>query len=98
MQNTQPARRFSPIFVADVTINNPIVGGKTMKDVPFMKTPSATITKPDGSSIERTLMAFGNQLSEVESSLVEGATVKLAVQYDGGSVKIVGYPREKVAA
>lgn len=98
MQTAQTARRFSPIFVADVTLNNSVISGKTKADVPFKKSAEATIKKADGTTMVRTIMAFGNQLAEVNNSLRKGRTVKLAVQHDGGSVKVIGYPRDKVAA
>lgn len=92
MQNARP---FSRIFTADVTINNSVTSGTTAKGVPFKKTAAATITKADGSTVTRTVMAFGDQLAEVGSRLRKGRTVSLAIQHDGGSVKVIGLPREK---
>ena len=95
---TQNARKSSPIFNAEVTFNNSFFAGTTAKGVAFRKSQGATLKLADGREISRTVMAFGDQLAPVKNSLRKGRTVKLAVQHDGGSVKVIGFQRDKIAA
>src|SRR5690606_41621464 len=88
---------FSPIFVATVT-PGAIERGMGKNNAPYAKMQNSKVQQGEKEALERTVMAFGNQLAEVESSLVEGQPVDLAVQFDGGSVKIIGFPREKTEA
>src|SRR3546814_13641290 len=44
-----------------------------------------------------TTMAFGKSYAEVGKLLRKGRAVDLAVQFDGGTVKVLGRPRDKVA-
>ena len=89
-------RKFSPIFSADVTLGS-IASGTTKKGVPYVKS-AATVTLPSGQTVPRMVMAFGEQLAAVRKVLRKGRTVKLAVQHDGGTMKIIGFPRPKAAA
>lgn len=43
----------------------------------------------------RTVMAFGRSVEAIRSMLVEGVPVRLACQYDGGSVRAIGPVIEK---
>lgn len=89
------ARRFSPIFIADVTpASIETLNGKNGQYV-VMK--GATISREGRDSQTRTVLAFGNARAEIAAQLNEGRPVALAVQYDGGSLKVIGLPREKVA-
>ena len=93
---TAPARRYSPIFVATVTptsIEKNV--GKNGADYAVMR--GATVQQEGKDDKVRTVMAFGNQLAEVSDALIEGEAVDLAVQYDGGSLKVIGFPRAKAA-
>ena len=45
----------------------------------------------------RTVMAFGPSAKDIRDLLAEGRPVDLAVQFDGGTVKIIGSPRERQA-
>lgn len=89
-------RKYSPIFSARLTLGAiAISAAKT--GVEYAKA-KAQVVLPSGQSVERTVMAFGDQLASVRDVLVEGNTVTLAVQHDGGTMKIIGHPREKAAA
>ena len=57
----------------------------------------ATIAQGDKEPKTMTAMAFGKSHTEVAGLLRKGRPVDLAVQYDGGTVKIVGLPREQAA-
>ena len=88
------ARKFSKIFPATITFGEEVVVSETKKSVVYAKSPKATIKHPDGQVKSRTVMAFGDQLSEVQEAIFPGNTVELAVQYDRGTVKVIGFPRE----
>jgi hypothetical protein len=89
-------RKFSPIFNASIAVGS-IALLETKKGVPYAKSVSQ-VTLPSGQTVPRTVMAFGDQLSAVSDVFKEGATVTLAVQHDGGTMKIIGHPREKAPA
>lgn len=91
------ARKFSKIFHATITFGDDVTISETKKAVVYAKAPAATIKHPNGEVNNRTVMAFGKQLSEVQNEIFPGNTAVLAVQYDGGTVKIVGYPHKKAA-
>src|SRR3546814_17784293 len=55
----------------------------------------ATIAREGQEAKVMTAMAFGKSHTEVAKLLRKGRSVDLAVQYDGGTVKIVGLPREQ---
>jgi hypothetical protein len=93
---TSNARRFSPIFVA--TITPATVSTKTAQNgnkYAIMK--GATIAQEGKEPKEMTVMAFGKSHEAVAKLLRKGRSVDLAVQYDGGTVKIVGLPRVDTA-
>lgn len=88
------SRKFSPIFTADVTFGAVSIA-KTAKGAPYAKSRS-TVAFPNGQVCERQVMAFDRQYESVKDLLVAGRTARLAVQHDGGTVKIVGTPRPSV--
>jgi hypothetical protein len=91
-----PARRFSPIFVATVTPAT-IVEGTGKNEKPYALMQGATYATKSKPAKSVTVMAFGDQLAEVRDSLVSGQSVDLAVQFDGGTLRVVGHPRAKAA-
>jgi hypothetical protein len=96
MTTTSNARRFSPIFVATITPAS--VSTRTAKNGnKYALLQGATVAQGDKEPKQMTVMAFGKSRDEVASSLRKGRPVDLAVQYDGGSLKIVGLPRAEVA-
>jgi hypothetical protein len=95
-QTSNNARRFSPIFRATVTPAT--VSTRTDKsgnNYAFMA--GATIAQEGKEPKTMTTMAFGKSYEEVGKLLRKGRSVDLAVQFDGGTVKVIGLPREKVA-
>lgn len=93
MAQTRKRRRFSKIFEATITFGDEIVVSETKHRVVYARSPETKVVLPDGSTVKRTVMAFGDQLMKVQPDIMPGGTVRLAVQHDRGSVKIVGYPR-----
>ena len=92
---TAPARRFSPIFVATVTPAS--IATREGKNGAYALMQGSTVTQEGREPKTLTVMAFGKSHSEVAEHLVPGTPVALAVQYDGGSLKVIGLPREKAA-
>ncbi|AXK43853.1 hypothetical protein [Erythrobacter aureus] len=90
------ARRFSPIFVATVTPAS-IATGTAKNGNDYAKMQGATVQQDGKADKTMTVMAFGDQHAEVADHLIEGQPVDLAVQYDGGSLKVIGLPRAKAA-
>jgi hypothetical protein len=86
------AKKFSGIFPAPVTPTGEIniLTGKKGEYARFQADVGMK-----GGVVPRTVMAFGPQLDAVRSSLETGVTVQLAVQKDGGTIKIIGFPRDK---
>jgi len=96
MSDQNQTRKFSPIFNAPVTQTGEMIEKTTAKGVPYAKFQADVGMK--GGVVPRTVMAFGDQLASVRDSLAIGQTVELAVQRDGGTIKLIGFPREKAAA
>src|SRR3546814_11844676 len=91
------ARRFSPIFVATVTPAT--VSTRTDKSGnKYAYLAGATIAQEGKETKTMTTMAFGKSYAEVGKLLRKDRAVDLAVPFDGGTVKVIGRPREKVAA
>ena len=91
------AKRFSKIFTATVTFGDEITVSDTKNKVVYAKAP-ASVTLPGGQTVDRVVMAFGDQLMSVQPDFAPGNTVELAVQHDGGTLKVIGYPREQATA
>ena len=90
-------RKFSKIFPATITFGDEVVISETKKEVVYAMSRMASIQHPNGQVKNRTVMAFGDQLNEVKDAIFPGNTVELAVQYEGGTVKVVGFPLEEAA-
>ena len=93
---TATKREYRPIFTATIT-PQAIETLQTQKGDNYLKMTGATVAFKDKSQ-ERTVMAFGKSVADVEALLEVGKPVELAVQFDGGSVRIIGQVREPVAA
>src|SRR3546814_5446898 len=87
-------REFRPIFNATITPQS-IETLQTSKGDNYLKMTGATVAFKDKSQ-ERTVMAFGKSVADVEALLETGKPVELAVQFDGGSVRLVGQVPEPV--
>jgi hypothetical protein len=94
MANTA-ARRFSPIFTASVTLGS-VRTGTASNGNKYSVVQGSTV---HGEKVRNnvTVMAFGKQRDEVAKVLRKGKTVDLAVQWDQGSLKVIGLPRAKAA-
>lgn len=88
----QAARKFSPIFVATITPAS-IEVRTSAKGDEYVVCKGAEFTRNGQDVQTRTAMAFGQSASTVRDLLVEGKPVELAVQFDGGTVKMIGAPR-----
>lgn len=86
------ARRYSPIFSATVIPDKvePLVS-TSGEDYTRM---SATLRRAGRPDIHRVVMAFGKPNLTVRHMLTPGQPVELAIQMNGGSAKVIGFPKE----
>lgn len=91
------AKRFSKIFTAQVSFGDDVTVSQDRRKSVYGRA-GAAVKLPDGQVVNRTVMAFGNQLVSVQPDFVPGNVVDLAVQFDGGTLKVIGYPREQATA
>lgn len=89
-------RKFRPTFVVTITPTE-IASSDTSKGQPYSSLKDATISRAGHADVTRTVMAFGPASSEIAEHLVPGVPVQLAVQHDGGSLRLVGRPRVDAA-
>lgn len=94
-QTAQKPRRFSPIFIATVTPAT--IETRNGKNGAYTLMQGASVQRNGKADITKTVMAFGKSHEEVKSALIEGSPVDLAVQYDGGSLRAIGFPHAKAA-
>lgn len=92
---TTTSRKQKTIFVARVTPSE-IIEALDTNGKPYLRMPNAHV-KTKNTERERNVMAFGKSFADVRPSLTPGKPIDLAVQLDGGSMKIVGFPRAKSA-
>ena len=95
--NNNNGRAYRPIFVANVTPGDSIETKTSAKGSDYILMQGATVETKKGTN-QRTVMVFGKSVDAVRDSLVSGRTVSLAVQNDGGSVRVIGLPREAAPA
>lgn len=95
----QTARRFSPIFVATITPSS-IETKRSKTGADYLLCTGARFEREGREPQTRTAMAFGQSAQTVHDLLTPGEPCELAVQFDGGTIKIIGAPRphQKVAA
>jgi hypothetical protein len=96
-QTPTRTRSFSKIVPASITFTESVRKEQTKGGVEYKISPNATVAFENGETVTRTVMGFGDQIKGLKN-LAKGKTVRLAVQRDGGSVKIIGEVREKAAA
>ncbi len=85
------------MFKTNITFGS-VTSGKTAKGVPFKTAKGSIMTKKDGSTKTLTVMAFGDQLEEVSPVFRKGRRADLTVVFDGGTLKVIGFPRVKAPA
>lgn len=90
------SRKFSPVFQAQVTFGEVIVG-TTAQGFPYAKSRSK-VTYPKGGTQNRQVMVFGDRYEKLKDLLVSGNTVSLAIQHDENTVLLVGHPRDRKKA
>lgn len=98
MTNSKPQNAFRPIFAATITPGASIENLISTKGTRYIKMVDATVSREGKEPSVRTVMAFGKSADAVRDKLIEGTPVELAIQFDGGSVKIIGEVRERAAA
>lgn len=88
--------KFKPIFVATITPAS--VQTKTAANgTKYALLSGASVRQGDSEPKTMTVMAFGKARDEVSKLLRKDRSVELAVQHDGGTLKIIGLPRAKAA-
>lgn len=97
MSDTNNARPFRPIFTATVTPAS-IENKTSATGTDYLLLQGATVARAGQEPKTRTVMVFGKSVDAVQGMLSEGQPVDLAVQYDGGTVRVVGPVREPAAA
>lgn len=93
----QTARKFSPIFVATITPES-IEIKKSHDGADYLLCSGAKFERPGQEPQTRTVMAFGRSATDVQKLLTAGQPVELAVQFNGGTIKVIGTPRERQAS
>lgn len=89
-------RTFRPIINAVVTPAS--VQTKTAANgTKYALLSKASVQIGDADPIERTVMAFGKSRDAVAGLLRKGRAVELAVQHDGGTLRVIGLPRAAAA-
>lgn len=90
-------RAFSPIF--NVNITPTAIDIRTDKhNAPYAVLEGATVAREGREPSTRMVMVFGKSYAAVADKLAVGTTVELAVQHDGGVMKVIGEPKIKQAA
>lgn len=92
-------RMFKPTFVLSVCVNEDsiVTAGTGSNGQPFASVKAAKIARDGRPDSKQTLVAFG-PAAAVLASMQIGQPVKLAVQNKGGTLRVIGLPREKIAA
>jgi hypothetical protein len=98
MAKTIKRKGFSPIFTATVTFGDTVTVSDTKDGTVYASSPKASVLMPNGDTLSRTVMAFGNQLLKVQPDFAPGSTARLAIQRNGGSMKVIGYPLDEQPA
>ncbi len=103
MNGTDKDSTFKPIFPAMITpgVIEELQSNNKKRTV-YLRMSGSTF-KPEKTDKQeheqdesiRTVMAFGRSVTAVRDMLVEGVPVRLACQYDGGSVRVIGPVIEK---
>jgi hypothetical protein len=85
-----PKSTFRPIYPATI-VPGVIQNETNAKGDPYLVIRESQVTSiKSGKTSTRTVMVFGKSVGMVQDLLETGVAVDLAVQNDGGSVKIIG--------
>lgn len=87
---------FKPTFVVTVTAGE-VASGDTVGGQPYASVKDATISRDKRDDVTRTVMAFG-PAAEIVAAMKPGVPVRLSVQHDGAKLRVIGYPRDRIAA
>jgi citrate lyase alpha subunit len=94
---TKTKRSFSKIQPATITFTESVTSATTSKGVDYKMSQNATVAFENGDTVTRTVMGFGAAITGLKN-LRKNRSVRVAVQRDGGSIRIVGAVREAAAA
>ncbi len=86
--------KFRPTFVVTV-IPAEISCGDTSNGQDYISMADARIEREGQASMQRTVMAYGPVTSTLSEILEPGKPVRVAVRHNGGTLKIVGLPRNE---
>jgi hypothetical protein len=87
------ARRFSPTVVATVTPKT--VETRQGASGPYAFMEKALVEQEGKAPLVRSVMAFSQSGPAVAAMLAAGRPVKLALRFSGGTMTVLGVPREK---
>ena len=90
MSKAAATRRFNPTFV--VTITPTSIETRAGAKGDYTVAENARISKEGRADQVRTVVAFGPHREKLSELLQVGRPVDLAVQHNGGSLKIMGEP------
>jgi hypothetical protein len=95
-RTTKMTSRFRPTFVVTVTPTE-IASSDTSTGQPYSALKDAVISQDGKADMVRTVVAFG-PASRIAEALQPGVPIRLAVRFDGGSLKLIGHPRPAACA
>lgn len=88
-KTTSNFRKIFPALITPSTIEN--LNSDNARRTPYIKMPGATFQQEGKETIStRTVMVFGKSIDSVRDILETGRQVRVAAQFDGGSVRIIG--------
>jgi hypothetical protein len=89
---------FKPTFVISVEIKpeSTVTAGTGANGQPFASIKEAAIARNGRPDTRQTVVAFGPAAS-ILASLEPSRPVQLAVQHNGGTLRVIGLPRAKIA-
>ncbi|QAY80268.1 hypothetical protein [Sphingosinicella sp. BN140058] len=88
--------KFVPSFVAIVTPAS-VSTRRSSKNEPYAYLGGATVEAAGRTNIA-TVMAFGPAHAAVKSKLKKGRKVELLLQRDGGTLRVLGFPKPAATA
>ena len=72
-----------------------IVKGEAKNGSPYVTMRGAVVSRANKDNVERTVMAFAEQLEAVEDKLIIGESVQVRVLWNRNTLKIVGLPGDE---
>lgn len=98
---TTPKRKpYRAIFSTTIT-PSAIERRTAVSGRPYLVMEGTDVVQKDGSIKKRTVMAFRRdpaQLDDIAAKLQPGVPIRMAVQYDQGTLRIIGDPRDEAQA